>query len=30
LWVAHDPFGTGDRPWKAIALAILALPSLRR
>lgn len=30
LWVAHDPFGTGDRPWKALALAILALPSLRR
>lgn len=30
VWINPDPFGLGDRPWKALALTILALPSLRR
>lgn len=30
LWVNSDPFGRGDRPWKALALSIIGLRGLSR
>lgn len=30
LWYNSDPFGRGDRPWKALALSILGLRALSR
>jgi hypothetical protein len=30
LWINSDPFGRGDRPWKALALSIVGLRGLSR